>query len=70
MDNSTILLPTDENYDRLQKVRKIFTMIERFVALYHPHCQCAVDEAMIPYKGRSSLKRYMPKKPVKRGLKV
>ena len=25
---------------------------------------------MVPYKGRSSLKQYMPKKPVKRGLKV
>ena len=54
VDNSTILLPTDDNYDRLQKVRKILTMIEeRFVALYHRHCQCAVDEAMVPYKGRA-----------------
>ena len=25
---------------------------------------------MVPYKGRSSLKQYMPKKPVRRGLKV
>ena len=40
------------------------------MALYHPHCQCAVDEAMVPYKGRSSLKQYMPKKPIKIGLKV
>ena len=54
VDNSTILLPTNDNYDRLQKVRKILTMIEeRFVALYHRHCQCAVDEAMVPYKGRA-----------------
>jgi len=30
----------------------------------------AVDEAMIPFKGRSSLKQYMPMKPVKRGFKV
>ena len=61
VDNSTFLLPTDDNYDRLQKVRKILTMIEgRFVALYHPHCQCAVDEAMVHYKGQSSLKQYMP----------
>ena len=43
---------------------------ERFVALFHPHCQCAVDEAMVPYKGRSSLKQYMPKKPATRGLKL
>ena len=30
----------------------------------------AVDEAMIKFQGRSSLKQYMPKKPVKRGIKV
>ena len=29
-----------------------------------------MDEAMIPFKGRSSLKQYMPKKPVRRGIKV
>ena len=40
------------------------------MTLYHPQCQCAVDEAMVPYKGRSSLKQYMPKKPVKRRLNV
>ena len=43
---------------------------ERFESVYHPHCQCAIDEAMVPYKGRSSLKQYMPQKPVKRGFKV
>lgn len=30
----------------------------------------SVDESMIPFKGRSSLKQYMPMKPVKRGYKV
>ena len=30
----------------------------------------AIDEAMIPFKGRSGVKQYMPKKPVKRGIKV
>ena len=72
VDISTTPLPTDENYDRLNRTRKMLTLIEeRFVALYHPHCQCAVDEAMVPYnKGRSSLKEYMPKKIVKRGLKM
>ena len=30
----------------------------------------SVDEAMIPFKGQSSLKQYMPKKPVRRGIKV
>ena len=35
-----------------------------------PHCEQAVDEAMIPFQGRSSLKQYLPAKPVKRGIKV
>ena len=32
--------------------------------------QLSVDEAMIPFKGRSSMKQYLPLKPVKRGFKV
>ena len=30
----------------------------------------AIDGAMIPFQGRSSLKQYIPAKPVKRGIKV
>ena len=30
----------------------------------------AVDESMVPFKGRSSMEQYMPIKPVKRGYKV
>ena len=29
-----------------------------------------MDEVMIPFKGQSTLKQYMPQKPVKRGIKV
>ncbi len=29
-----------------------------------------MDEAMLKFKGRSSLKQYMPNKPIKRGIKV
>jgi len=35
-----------------------------------PHCEQAVDEAMIKYKGRTSLKQYMPMQPIKRGIKM
>ena len=38
--------------------------------MYSPHSQLSVDEAMIPFKGRSSMKQYLPMKPVKRGFKV
>lgn len=37
---------------------------------YKPHRQQAVDEAMVKYKGRTSLKQYMPMKPIKRGIKL
>lgn len=30
----------------------------------------SIDESMIKFKGRSSLKQYLPKKPIKRGFKV
>lgn len=37
---------------------------------YKPACENSIDEAMIPFKGRSSMKQYMPKKPIKRGFKI
>ena len=40
------------------------------LSVYKPNRDMSVDEAMIPFKGRSSLKQYMPKKPIKRGIKV
>ena len=38
--------------------------------MYNPGRELAVDEAMIKFQGRSSLKQYLPKKPIKRGIKV
>ena len=38
--------------------------------LYKPHREVAVDEGMNKFQGRSSLKQYMPQKPIKRGIKV
>ena len=71
VDNSTITPPGEPGYDCLCKVRHILRMIEnRFWILYNPSRECSIDEAMVPYKGRSSLKQYLPKKPVRRGLKV
>ena len=41
-----------------------------FTEVYEPSCQVSIDEAMIPFKGRSSMKQYIPNKPIKRGFKV
>ena len=60
-----------DGYDKLGKVQPIIEKLATvFCSIFNPHCDVAVDEAMIPFKGRSSLKQYMPKKPVKRGIKV
>ena len=41
-----------------------------FQSAYYPHCELSIDEAMIPFKGRSSMKQYVHLKPVKRGFKA
>ena len=71
VDNSTLLPPGSPDYDRLGKVRPVADILsERVAAVYEPGRDISIDEAMIPFKGRSSLKQYMPLKPVQRGIKV
>ena len=62
---------TDPTYDRLWKIRPIIDKLtQSCIDLYNPHTWNSIDEAMIPFKGRSMIKQYLPKKPVKRGIKV
>ena len=71
VDNDTVAARGEDGYDRLAKVRPVITAVkDSFLASYAPHCQCAIDEAMVRFKGRSSLKQYLPMKPTKRGFKV
>ena len=44
--------------------------LTRFSDLYDPHQEVAIDEAMIKFTGRSTLKQFMPMKLVKQGIKV
>ena len=46
------------------------TLLDQFVSSYNKHCEQAVDETMILFQGRSTLKQYMPAKPIKRGIKA
>ncbi|KAG5873064.1 hypothetical protein JTB14_007701 [Gonioctena quinquepunctata] len=60
----------DEKFDKLYKVRPLLTALkENFKALYVPHRELAIDESMVGFKGRTTLKQYMPMKPTKRGFK-
>ena len=69
-DNLTLRPPQSPGYDKLGKVRPIINMIgDRFAAVCTPGLEISIDEAMMPFKGRSSLKQFIPNKPVKRGIK-
>ena len=70
-DNSTAIPRGDPGHDRAHKVRPVIQSIqEKCLSLYNPHRECSVDEAMVGFKGRSSLKQFSPDKPTKRGYKV
>ena len=71
VDNATLLPRSSPGYDRLGKVRPVLNYLQtQFSSVYTPGQDIAVDEAMVKFQGRSSLKQYMPKKPTKRGIKV
>lgn len=59
------------DFDKLLKIMPLLECIRvNSQTLYYPDQQVAVDKAMILFKGQSSLKQYMPKKPTKCGFKA
>ena len=62
---------TPPDPDRLWKIRPVISaVVAACRTLYRPNREVSIDEAMIAFKGRSLMKQYLPKKPVKRGFKV
>ena len=71
--NNNALQPKygEPGFDKLYKVRPFLnTLSENFAKFYRPSENISIDESMILFKGRSSLRQYMPNKPIKRGYKV
>lgn len=61
----------EPNFDKLYKVRPLLDSLSKtFLQHFNPNEYQSIDESMIIFKSRSSLKQYMPMKPVKRGYKV
>jgi hypothetical protein len=57
--------------DKLRKVRPLLDLVTpHFAEEYVMNRETAIDEAMIPYKGRLNIKQYMSAKPTKWGIKV
>lgn len=61
----------DPTYDKLYKLRPMLDKLgETYKNCWKPGKYQSVDESMIKFKGRSSMKQYMPQKPIKRGFKA
>ena len=70
-DNTQAKPHNDSQYDKLHKIRPLLNKIrDNTQKAYMPHQQLSIDEAMVLFKGRSSLKQFMPLKPIKRGYKI
>jgi hypothetical protein len=57
-------------YDKLHKLRPFIEKLRNCKDNYKLSSFLSVDESMIPFKDRSSMKQYMPMKLVKRGYNV
>lgn len=70
-DRATEVPRTHSGYDKLCKIRPIMDILNKSFQenCIGTHMQ-SIDESMVKFKGRSTLKQYMPQKPIKRGYKV
>ena len=68
--NDNLLMPR-YNTDRLYKLHPLIESLNNlYVKLYNISKQVSIDENMILFKGRSSLKQYYPMKRIKKGYKL
>ncbi|XP_049964547.1 uncharacterized protein LOC126484984 [Schistocerca serialis cubense] len=59
------------NFNKLFKIRPLVEMFnKRFAQCYQPHQKVAINESMVNFKGKSSMKHYMRDKLLKRGYKI
>ena len=70
-DNNLIPDGNSESYKKCYKIQPLVDYIrEKFFEVVIPETHVAVDEQVVPFKGASSLKRYLAKKPKKWGYKL
>ena len=69
-DNSSAIPRGQPGHDRAFKIRPMIrSLVETWQDAYDLEKSVSVDECMIAFKGRASMRQYMPKKPSKWGLK-
>jgi hypothetical protein len=65
-DNSELPKKGEEEYDKLYKIRPLLEVLSKtYLKSYRPTKMQAIDDSVIKFKGRSSIKQYMPLKPIK-----
>ena len=70
-NNANLTAPGSAEYNKLGKIQPIIDVLNsNFKDTYNLNKEASIDEAMIRFKGRSSMKQYLPLKPTKRGFKV
>ncbi|XP_068122104.1 piggyBac transposable element-derived protein 4-like [Hyperolius riggenbachi] len=70
-DNSQDVEHTNPSHDRLFKLRPLLTHLSAvFMDVYTPHREIAVDESLVPFHGRLSMKQYIPSKRARCGVKI
>lgn len=68
--NNNANLPNN-NKDKLYKLRPMIDALNKiFPEAYRGTRELSVDESMIKFNGRSTIKQYNPMKPIKRGYKL
>jgi len=62
---------TDENFDRLWKIRELSEMLNGTLSkFYNPSENLAIDEVIVSFKGRVSFTQYIHKKCKHFGIKI
>ncbi|XP_063843269.1 piggyBac transposable element-derived protein 3-like [Scylla paramamosain] len=69
-DNTQAPDRTGPNADRLFKVRPLLDHLQSKFRSIPMQQMCCIDEMIVPFKGNSYLKQYIPSKPHKWGFKV
>lgn len=70
-DNQKMLPRSSESFDKLFKIRSLIDHLNNiYKILYNPSQNLSIDESMVAFTGRSTMKQYMPLKPIKRRFKV
>lgn len=70
-DNNKMPKRGERGFDKLYKLRPLIESLNKKCKRLHLPCRhMSVDESMVGFKGRCSMKQYMPMKPTKRGFKI